>query len=400
MRMRETDTIQTTMGSVNSIPVVSQAKSAVQAVAGDTKGAKEPQRDFLDTCPVVSQGTSFYHWWYADNDAARETQVKFGRSTSDCANGVPVVGHIKGGIHYACGDKDGGDNAMKSASRSTGVFIGGAVGGLVAGPFGAITGGVTGGAALDGITTGVDSAVHGEYRPAGQVAAVTSMIEGNATVGDVFDSAVGVAFDGVTGYIAGKAAVNLRDARNNVKLYRVADKAEVSESVKAGKLVKSQAANGGEVWMSESSKHTVPYYESRPSDGKSVMKVEVPRDVYSKMKADMIPQESSRAVQMTRAAEGKGPANIFNTERLQNHPKSKVNIGIKGKANMEIFNQHVQGVEGIQPESLQYKSSGVHRYGRRAAGSVLHVTGEENPSNAGNDSAAPDRELPGLQCKL
>ena len=30
--------------------------------------------------------------------------------------GLPVVGHIKGGIHYACGDKDGGDKAMKAGS--------------------------------------------------------------------------------------------------------------------------------------------------------------------------------------------------------------------------------------------------------------------------------------------
>ena len=59
-------------------------------------------------------------------------------------NGVPVVGHIKGGIHYACGDKDGGDQAMKAASRTTGVLGGGAVG-ILGGPAGMIAGGVAGG---------------------------------------------------------------------------------------------------------------------------------------------------------------------------------------------------------------------------------------------------------------
>ena len=58
--------------------------------------------------------------------------------------GVPIVGHIKGGIHYACGDKDGGDNAMKAASRTIGVVGGGAVG-ILGGPAGMIAGGVAGG---------------------------------------------------------------------------------------------------------------------------------------------------------------------------------------------------------------------------------------------------------------
>lgn len=44
-----------TMGGVNSIPVVSQAKSGVQLICGDTDGAAETQKDFLQQCPVVSQ---------------------------------------------------------------------------------------------------------------------------------------------------------------------------------------------------------------------------------------------------------------------------------------------------------------------------------------------------------
>lgn len=43
------------MGSVDSIPVISQVKSAVQAIAGDTAGAKKTQENFLNGCPVVSQ---------------------------------------------------------------------------------------------------------------------------------------------------------------------------------------------------------------------------------------------------------------------------------------------------------------------------------------------------------
>ena len=58
---------------------------------------------------------------------------------------------------------------MKSDSRTTGVMVGGTAGFMMGGPAGAVVGGVVGGAAMDGITTGVNSAVHNEYRPVGIV---------------------------------------------------------------------------------------------------------------------------------------------------------------------------------------------------------------------------------------
>ncbi len=49
------------MGNINSIPVVSQAKSLVQAVGGDREGAKETQQQFIRTGIVASQVNSFVH---------------------------------------------------------------------------------------------------------------------------------------------------------------------------------------------------------------------------------------------------------------------------------------------------------------------------------------------------
>ena len=43
------------MGNTDSIPVVSQTKSIVQAISGDTEGAARTQENFLKRCPVVSQ---------------------------------------------------------------------------------------------------------------------------------------------------------------------------------------------------------------------------------------------------------------------------------------------------------------------------------------------------------
>ncbi len=66
---------------------------------------------------------------------------------------------------------------MKSSSRNVGVIAGGVGGFLVGGPAGAAAGGIASGLAMDGITTGIESAVKHEYTPAGSVRLVTNIIE-------------------------------------------------------------------------------------------------------------------------------------------------------------------------------------------------------------------------------
>ncbi|KAE9547603.1 hypothetical protein FO519_009185 [Halicephalobus sp. NKZ332] len=177
------------MGNTDSIPVVSQTKSIVQAISGDTEGA-------ATSAALLITGNA---------DEALEVQKEFVKGVSDVADGIPVVGHVKGTIHYVAGDTEGGDKAMKSASRTTGVVAGGVGGFFVGGPVGAVAGGIAGGAAMDGITTVVDSAVHDEYRPAGYIAAVENIIE-NPNAGDIFDTVAMPVFDGLTGYTAGQVA--------------------------------------------------------------------------------------------------------------------------------------------------------------------------------------------------
>ena len=154
---------------MNRLLGVSQAKSVAQWAFGDTEGALNTQDEFTSTFPIISQTHSVVEWTQGDTDKAWETQKKFFSGLSDSINGIPGVGHIKGVVHYVWGDRDGGDRAMKSASRTTGVMVGGTAGFMMGGPAGAVAGGVLGGVITDGITTGVDSAVHGEYRPTGIV---------------------------------------------------------------------------------------------------------------------------------------------------------------------------------------------------------------------------------------
>jgi len=139
--------------------------------------------------------------------AGAETCIGVGQTVYDVANNVPVVGHVKGAVHYVCGDKEGGDKAMKSASRTTGVVLGG-VAGIAAGPAGMVAGGIAGGAAVDGITTGVESGIKGEYTPSGQFEIWTRVAQAEnpeeLTEG-IMDGITTTVTDGLTGYAAGKA---------------------------------------------------------------------------------------------------------------------------------------------------------------------------------------------------
>ncbi len=136
------------------IPGVSQLKSAVQVASGDYEGGKKTQENFLVGCPVVSQLVSaaeavvlqdresalkrqawfllpffhfpipFYIFFFSP------LQVKFLKVVESALDSVPVVGHIKGGIHHSMGDAEKAQTAMASANRSTGVIVGGVIGGL------------------------------------------------------------------------------------------------------------------------------------------------------------------------------------------------------------------------------------------------------------------------------
>lgn len=177
------------------LPVVSQLKSAVQAITGDTEGARKTQENFVNQCPIVSQSKSAVQAISGDREGAERTQWEFVHAMEATANNVPVIGHVKGAIHYAVGDKEGGDSAMKGASRTT-VVIGG---GLVGGPVGAVTAGI----GIDGLITGLDSAVHGHYRPHGNVENVTKVVEDPSKIRNYVNVVVTPVVDVIAGQSIG-----------------------------------------------------------------------------------------------------------------------------------------------------------------------------------------------------
>lgn len=72
---------------------------------------------------------------------------------SNIINGIPVLGHMKGVIHYAVGDKDGGNKAMYLSTRASAVMAGAVVGGSVGGPAGAVGGAIYAGCLSDTIAS-------------------------------------------------------------------------------------------------------------------------------------------------------------------------------------------------------------------------------------------------------
>lgn len=341
------------MGNIDSLPVVSQVKSLVQVIGGDAEGARQTQVNFSQQCPVVSQARSLVEVIGGDAEAARKTQMRQLESLSDMADGLPVVGHIKGGIHYACGDGAGGDKAMKSASRTTGVIAGGIIGTVTGGPVGAVAGGIAGGVAMDGITTGVESAVHGEYRPNGTVGAVTNMVNGNAKIGDYFDLGAGVVMDGIAGHGAGVAWTEARDLSQHKPIYRVMPAKEAVKAVEDKKFPRgyNQDPMKGETWFSESLKHQRAFLERKvrneaPLDWKA-LEGWADKDFIDKMKQDCIQQGGSKKTNDSLLKRKEDPKNITNKERLEDDPDGHINIGIKGDKNLARFNDHVKKITEI-----------------------------------------------------
>ncbi|ODM97158.1 DNA polymerase beta [Orchesella cincta] len=200
------------MGNTDSVPVISQLKSLTQWSFGDAQAARTTQNNFIfnNTFPVLSQITSLGYAIAGENGKALDLQKKFADDMQRIIDSIPVAGHIKGGVHYALGENEAGDDAMKAASRSSGVVAGG-VGGFVAGgPVGAVAGGIAGGAAMDGIITGSEILINKDQaKPYGYVAAgktIADVVEKkrNLTTEEGFDIAMLPVGDGIAGYTAGR----------------------------------------------------------------------------------------------------------------------------------------------------------------------------------------------------
>ena len=125
--------------------------------------AKRGWDDFVKACEVM--GGMIQKSAEIQMEGAQHAAKDIAPIIQGVAEGTPGLGHVMGIFDYAMGWTDAGNRAMESATRTTAVFAAGAGGFVVAGPGGAFFAGANAGMAYDGIATGIDSAVHNQYRP-------------------------------------------------------------------------------------------------------------------------------------------------------------------------------------------------------------------------------------------
>ena len=101
------------MGNINTIPVVSQIKSAVEACGGDLEAARRTQEEFSRKCIVVSQIRSAVEAGLGDFDAALETQLQFASGIDV----VPVLSQIKSAVQAGCGDMEAASKTQEAFSK-------------------------------------------------------------------------------------------------------------------------------------------------------------------------------------------------------------------------------------------------------------------------------------------
>ena len=97
--------------NINTVPVISQIKSAVEACSGDLEAALETQEEFSRKCIFVSQIRSAVEAGLGDCEAALETQVLFASEI----DAFPVLSQIKSAVQACCGD-------MEAASKTQEIF--------------------------------------------------------------------------------------------------------------------------------------------------------------------------------------------------------------------------------------------------------------------------------------
>ncbi|XP_044583050.1 SAFB-like transcription modulator isoform X8 [Cotesia glomerata] len=115
---------------------------------------------------------------------------------SNIADSIPVVGHVKGIVHYAVGDSEGGNKAMYQATR-TSVVLGAGAAGSLAGPAGAAAAAMYAGALTDTVASVAMDEPQGLMKGCKNIA--EDVKEGKNPMGSIASTGFQVAMDGVGG---------------------------------------------------------------------------------------------------------------------------------------------------------------------------------------------------------
>ena len=71
-----------------------------EVLCNDQEGALNTQENFSRQCPIVSQSRSLVEAIFVSEEAAVQTQLEQFGMLNGLLNGFPLVGHVKGTIHF------------------------------------------------------------------------------------------------------------------------------------------------------------------------------------------------------------------------------------------------------------------------------------------------------------
>ena len=115
----------------------------------------------------------------------------------------------------------------------------------------------------------------------------------------------------------------------------------------------------GEKWLTESMQHSREYHNASNNGPDVVVEFTVDRKGYRNIREKAIPQKGSKAAQPKDGTHH----NIYNKERIPEQSNMR-NLGLKGKQNVDAFNEHVLRISSIDPNSYVNKNR-VLRWVRR-----------------------------------
>jgi hypothetical protein len=120
---------------MDCVPIFSQIKWAVQKMQGDLEGAEKTLRNVAKGLIVATEtyaggkgrsGTADLHL-VPGMDVIDEFRKGRDQFVEGLADSIPSVGRIKGGVHYALGDKKKGYACMIAATKCAAVLAAGVI---------------------------------------------------------------------------------------------------------------------------------------------------------------------------------------------------------------------------------------------------------------------------------
>lgn len=220
------------------------ASAGLAEICGDEKSAREladsagnAWKEYTETNLLATPIKGIVLDVQGKHEESNRLKEKYLGSVSSFADAIPVVGHVKGGIHYAMGDIDAGNKSMEASTRTAAVLGAGiATGGLGGGiAYGAVAG-IGTGIAYDSTATIIDDAVNGEEASLHGTMKLIKPDEMNPN--EFLGGLMGIAGDAMTGASGAAMGKSLRNTAKAKQITKNSGQSDLQNTFKESKGLK------------------------------------------------------------------------------------------------------------------------------------------------------------------